>query len=418
MPECRSNNGIKLVAANQILIEGSVFLRNIIIARLIGAETLGEFVFLVLSIRLFAMTTDLAEDRFIVRAPEAGLRQALASCHFLAQCRAVILAFLLLAMGLFSVKDISLVSYVLLAGAAIFRGFTHQGYRLHQRALNFRPALYVEGITAVFGVVAMYIAVAAAPCLEAVCATLLAQSMLHTGFSHVMTDRRFRFESVLYIAEFKEIAKFGLPLLLTGAAMFWSMQGERLILSAILDSASFAHFSMLFQLALVPVLILGRMTITIGLPVLSGAQENWNEFQRLLDRFHVYVYAVAAVFALLFVLGANIALNLLFGPDFEADMGWVFFLAVAQALRLCRSPQSIAAQALGQTDIPLKANLARIAFVFIAIAAVLNGAPIITLLILACVGEGAAWATQGLLFSLRNRGRIAVAQPAAMLKEA
>lgn len=414
----RSNKGISLVAANQILIEGCVFLRNILIARMIGAETLGEFVFLVLGIRLFAMSTDLAEDRFIVRAPEHNLRQVLASCHFLAHSRAVMLAFTLITMGLFSVKGVSLESYLLLAGTAVIRGFTHQGYRLHQRTLNFRPALYVEGVTAAFGVVAMYMAIAAVPCLEAVCATLLAQSMLHTGFSHVMTDRRFKFESALYIAEFKEIAKFGLPLLLTGAAMFWSMQGERLILSAVLDSASFAHFSMLFQLALVPVLILGRMTITVGLPVMSDAQENWNKFQRLLDQFHLYIYAVAAVFALFFVLGANLALNLLFGPDFEADMGWVFFLAVAQALRLCRSPQSIAAQALGQTDIPLKANLARIAFVFIAVAAVLNGAPIVTLLILACIGEGAAWATQGLLFSLRNRGRIAVVRPAAMLKEA
>lgn len=409
---------VSLVAANQILIEACVFARNIIIARLIGADTLGEFIFLVLTIRLFAMSTDLAEDRFIIRADKDKLGQVLASIHFIAQARYLILTFLLLVMGLLNVKGVGFTSYMLLAGASLLRGFTHQGYRLHQRALNFRPALYVEGFTAVFGFVCLYFAAMLEPCLEVVCACMMAQAALHTALSHIMTDRRFKYQSMLYLDHMKELLTFGFPLLLTGAAMFWSMQGERLILSAMMEPADFAYFSMLFQLALVPVLIISRITINIGLPALSAVKDAWSQFQARMAYFHTYVYIIAIIYAVLFFMGANLALTTLFGPDFRADIGWVFFLAVAQALRLCRSPQSVAAQALGQTDIPLKANLVRIAFVLVAILAVLKGASILTLLILACIGEGAAWAMQGLLFSLRNRSRSAVARPAAMLKEA
>jgi len=304
-------------------------------------------------------------------------------------------------MGFNGIKDIGFSCFALLAVGAVIRGFTHQGYRLKQRSLNFRPALYIEGTTAIFGVVSLYIMTSAAPCLEVVCGCLMIQAAVHSALSHIMADTRY--EAEIYVEQLRSMLSFGLPLLLSGAVMFWSMQGERLVLSAVMTATEFAHFSMLFQLALVPILVLSRMALTLGLPALASVKENRVLFQAKLDKFHQYIYLVAGAAALLFVIGANVALMTLFGPDFKAEIGLVFLLAIAQALRLCRAPQSIAAQALGQTDIPLKANIVRIVFVIGGIAVVLNGGSLTSLLTFACIGEGATWVAQAWLFSFRNR---------------
>lgn len=397
------------VATNQLLAEICVFLRNIIIAQFLGAETLGEFIFLILSIRLFAMSTDVAAERYILQAKDAEVKSALATAHFVCRIRGALLAAMLLLMGAFALQGVSFIAYALLAASALVRSFTHQGYRLKQRSLNFRPALYVEGLTTILGTFAVYIAAIVLPSLEAICACLVAQAVMHTALSHAMAEEPYA--SNADGQDLKALFKYGFPLLLTGVAMFWSMQGERVILAAILPPAEFAHFSMMFQLALVPILVLSRIMLTIGLPYFASRRENSINFTQRLTQMHLITYVLAASFALAFVLFANPALQLLFGEDFRTSGLLLLLVATAQALRLCRAPQSVAAQAIGQTDIPFKANLVRVAFVLFAIASTMAGGSLTTLLIIACVGEGCAWAAQGLLFSLRNRQRLPAPAP-------
>ncbi len=415
MPSQGASRKISLIASNQILLEACVFTRNIIIARMMGAETLGQFVFLILSIRLFAMSTDLAVERYILQVKKEMLEHALGSAHFFCRLRGVVLAVIVLLMGAYQVQGIPVEAYAAIAASAFVRGFTHKGYILKQRSLNFRPALYVEGFTAVVGLAAMYFLALIAPSLEVICACLVAQSLLHTGLSHVLSDAQYK--SSLEVAEFNKMLRFGWPLLLTGVTMFWSMQGERLILSAMLPADEFAHFSMMFQLALVPILIMSRMALSFGLPTFASLKAQTTRFQQRLNEFHRWIYAIGAVYAFGYVLFANLVLQILFGDDFKADLSLILLVAVAQMLRLFRAPQSIAAQALGQTDIPFKANLVRISFVLMAIAMMIHGATLNTVLILACIGEGFAWATQGLLFSLRNRRRAPHAAPQLRAQE-
>ena len=415
MPSRGASKKVSLIATNQLLMEACVFARNILIARLMGAETLGQFVFLILSIRLFAMSTDLAAERYILQASQDKIEAALGTVHFISRLRGAALAFVLLLMGAHNVQGIEFAAYAALAVSSLIRGFTHKGYVLKQRSLNFRPALYVEGLASVVGLVGMYCVVSVAPSLEAACACLIAQSFLHTGLSHALSTDRY--QSVCDAQELQQIGRFGWPLLLSGVTMFWSMQGERLILSAMLPADAFAHFSMMFQLALVPILVISRMALSYGLPVLSGLKHNMPGFDVRLAEFHRWTYVIGASFAFGFALFANVVLQNLFGHDFRADFGLILLVAVAQMIRLFRAPQSVAAQALGHTDIPFKANLVRVSFVLIAIAAIMNGGSLHTVLLLACIGEGFAWATQGLFFSIRTRNRLSPAEPQLATQE-
>ncbi|NVJ96676.1 MAG: oligosaccharide flippase family protein [Alphaproteobacteria bacterium] len=401
MPSSERISQLGSVATNQVMREICVFLRNVIIARLMGAESLGEFIFLILSIRLLAMSTDLATERYILWVKRHEVRTALASAHLVVCGRGVFLAACLIGLGAFEANGISFSCYLLLAGSALLRGFTHQGYRLKQRTLNFRPALYVEASTTVLATIALYVAATMAPVLEVVCSVLLLQSGMHTALSHILSDAPY--EANFNKQQLGKMLGFGWPLMLSGVTMFWSMQGERVILSAILDAEDFAHFSMLFQLALVPVLVVARIALTTGLPLLANSKNSAEAFEERLEKLSVATHGVSALFCIGFVLMANPTLVTLFGAPFEAETGLVMLVALAQAIRLCRTPQSVAAQALGHTDIPFKANLVRVSAVLVAVALLPFGGSLQLLLFVACAGEAAAWITQAMLYSLRTR---------------
>ena len=394
------SNKLSLITSNQLLLEACVFIRNVIIARLIGAETLGEFIFLVLGIRFFAMSTDLAVDRFILQIEEKSVNQALAGAHFIIRTRSGLLGIFLLIMGFFTLQGISPICYILLAVGSFVRGFTHQGYRLQQRQFDFRPAIYVESFSAVAATLAMYMTALYFPSLEAMCAILLVQSILHTAASHTVAKQPYY--APASSSMLKQQVVFGLPLLLAGVAMFWSMQGERVILATVLSATDFAHFSMLFQLALVPILIVGRIALTLGLPLMAQHKETPADFKESLSAFQKYCFGISVLFIPFFILGANPVLVLLFGADFEAEFALISLVAIAQSIRLIRTPHSVAAQALSHTDIPFKANIVRVLAVPIAGACIVVTGSLHTMLLVACIGEAAAWAVQRHLFNARD----------------
>jgi O-antigen/teichoic acid export membrane protein len=72
-----------VLAFSQILVEGSAFLRNLILARLVGAEQMGLAVALALGIRLLEMMGDFGLERYLVQAPASRLRQVRGSVHLI-----------------------------------------------------------------------------------------------------------------------------------------------------------------------------------------------------------------------------------------------------------------------------------------------------------------------------------------------
>ncbi|MBL4787718.1 MAG: hypothetical protein JKY60_01240, partial [Kordiimonadaceae bacterium] len=155
-------------------------------------------------------------------------------------------------------------------------------------------------------------------------------------------------------------------------------------------------------LALVPVLVIARMALTLGLPVLARAKTSLAQFKKRVDQFQVYLAGLALLFFIGFVVLANPLLATLFGPDFQMPVTLILLVGLAQAIRLCRTPHSVAAQAQGQTDIPFKANLVRVAVVPFALLGISLGGSLALLLATACIGEALAWIVQHRLYRARN----------------
>ena len=69
--------------ATQALCEGSAFLRNLVLARLIGADEMGLAVALALAIRIFEMAGELGLDRLLVQVEDKTLPRMRQTVHLL-----------------------------------------------------------------------------------------------------------------------------------------------------------------------------------------------------------------------------------------------------------------------------------------------------------------------------------------------
>ena len=68
----------------QVVCEGSAFLRNLLLARLIGADEMGLAVALALAIRIFEMAGELGLDRLLMQVEDKVLckmRRTVTCCN-------------------------------------------------------------------------------------------------------------------------------------------------------------------------------------------------------------------------------------------------------------------------------------------------------------------------------------------------
>lgn len=386
------------VTTGQFALEGAVLGRQILIAHLLGAETLGGFLLVMLAWRAALMVSEMALDRFLL--VQQG-DSALATIQTLNLARMA-----LVAMGLFIVchtlKPID--GYIWIAAACLIKGWQNLSYRVALR----------DGDPAAFQVIEVWPTIAFLPAygitgfLQGAAADLAAllclQSAIEVTLSHLKSNHRF------LLGWDKKIIKaaitFAWPLWLSGLLMFGSLYLERLAFADRLDIAVFAGLAIALQLAQLPIQVLGRVALVFGLPFISKATSN------PLDRLRFETMGVLAGLAICvgFILAAPHVLPLVF--DLQVGTDLILLIAIAQGLRCLRIAGSVTAQARKKTHIPLIANGVRIAGVLAAVPAFLTMGDPAILLSAGVVAEIAALIIQHLLlFQAPKREKSYVYRP-------
>ena len=150
----------------------------------------------------------------------------------------------------------------------LIRGFTHLDYRLHNRLLRFGSTITVELTSAFVGLAAAF-SVFAVPGVEAFAAVLVAQAATSVLLSHLCASRTYRiaFDSGIQ----RRLWQAGWPLAANALLLYAVFQGERLFIGGMLGLEVLGSYAIPAQLALLPVLIAGRLSTGLALPVLARA---------------------------------------------------------------------------------------------------------------------------------------------------
>lgn len=368
--------------------EFGALLRSVVLARATGPEELGRAMVLVLVLRLTEMISDIGVERLLMTSREGDDPQFMAALQGAALLRGLAMAVMLLAMAFpmaYLLPDgASLEEYLALAIIPLMRAFLNLDYRHGERNFRYGPLAVVEGGSVLVMLVTLPLIGHLVPDHRAMLIALIVQAAAQVTLSHIIAKRRWTMRldpDVLYRA-----FRFGTPLVVNAFLMFLTFQADRLIVAGWFGWAEVGIYGVALQLATLPAQIAGRAASSLLAPRLRIALHE-NKLRPLV-RSSVQVHlALAVAFALGFATLSPIAIQLVYGPAFRPSFLLALALGLAAAFRILRTPHSQLAVATGRTGDPARANFWRALALLPAIGLAVMGQPLITVAMVAMVGE-------------------------------
>jgi O-antigen/teichoic acid export membrane protein len=386
-------SGAPVLAITFLAIEMCGLLRIAMFAHVLAPASMGVVVILGTWLRFVEMVTDVSLDRYLLRAPDGAQRKVQCTAHGTAIIRGVagtafMLASLLPLLWIYGLGD-SMAPFLTAALVPLIRGFTHLDYRLHNRLLRFGTTITVELGSSLAGL-AMAASVFSLQSVEAFSAALLMQAAAAVVLSHVFARRAYRIAFDPAIQH--RLWQAGWPLALNALLLYAVFQGEKLFVGAVLGLAVLGSYAIAAQMALLPVLMAGRLSTTLALPVLARA--GLGTLRGLQARRDVsQLFEAAGMFFWIgFVVLAPAVIMLLFGAAYmqsAADMSWI---AAAAALRLQKTGPVTLLVASGRSRDVLAGNSARLAGLGIGTVGMVVTRDLTIFLAVAAAGEAVSYA--------------------------
>lgn len=357
----RLTTGGSSLAVTYLASEVCGLLRIALFAHVLAPASMGVVVILGTWLRFVEMVTDLSLDRYLLRAPDGASRTVQQAAHGAALMRgaagsAAMFASIYPLLSIYGLYD-ELPAFAAVALIPLLRGFTHLDYRLHNRLLRFGSTIAIEVTSALVGLVAA-LSVFAVPGVEAFAAVLVAQAAAAVLLSHLCARRSYRIG--FHAAIQARLWHAGWPLAANALLLYAVFQGEKLFIGGILGLEVLGSYAIAAQLALLPVLIAGRLSTSLALPMLSRAGADTTRGIQAREDAVLFFLSLGILFWLGFVALAAPVINLLFGQAYvqtAADMSWI---AAAAALRLQKTgPVTVLLASARSRDI-LAGNFARL----------------------------------------------------------
>jgi O-antigen/teichoic acid export membrane protein len=400
MPKVRPS---VVLALTQLIVEGSAFLRSLILARMIGAEEMGLAIAIALGIRVFEMAGDLGLERLLVQVQAPELNRVRGTVHLMQAVKTCLLTSvaLMLAVPITGAinAELSPQIFALAAVVMVFRGFVNVEFRERQRQQDFGGVFIVEvgsnlaaliAIGPIVLLVGDYSAFAWASVLQAVIMCLL---------SHVIAVRRISW--IVDTATIKTALRFGVPIACNGALIFLALQGDRLIVALNFSAESLAQFALAAQLTLLPTLAGARFLLAFDLPRFARFIPGSRELELYFRNRLIVVTGIATLLAVGLSIFGNSVVAILFGADYVSASAVMTLLAVTAGIRLVRAVPNTLLIATQRTSMVLACNLPRIIALIVALMLVAYGAELVNVVALGLVSEAT-----GLILGLSALGGI------------
>lgn len=355
-------SGAPALALTYLVSEICVLARMVLFAHVLMPASMGMVVILGTWLRLVEMVTDLSVERYLLRASDGASRAVQRAAHGTSVLRGVLGSLFMAASlpPLLLVYDIQgqLWAFVAAALVPFIRGFTHLDYRLHNRLLYLGSTAAIEVGSAVAALAAAT-SVFVLPGVAAFAVALLAQSVVAVLLSHLLASRSYRISFDAGVRRRLWLA--GWPLAVNALFLYAVFQGERLIIGGVMGLGILGSYAIIAQLALLPVMIAGRLSIGLGLPVLSRAGSHTTRgLQMRQDVLQLFVIG-GTFFWFGFVALAPLVIMRLFGDAYAQSAANISWIAAAAALRLQKTGPATLLLASGRARDIMSGNSARLA---------------------------------------------------------
>jgi len=370
-----------------IITEAMALGRSMIFAWLIGPEELGKAILLAIILRLVEMLSDLGAERMLAQATDGDAPELQSTLHGVLVLRGAVVACVLIAIAL-PVSTLfdqgpSLAAYASLAFIPLVRSFLHLDFRRAERRFNYRPLAIVEGGAS--------LAMLLAACFaafdgdhRAIIVAFTAQCVAQVALSHLVANRSY--EISFSLPGISRAWRLGGPLIMNAALMFLALQADKLIVAMNFSWTDVSVYGVAFQLALLPALVVGRASASLLIPQFRMALERGELRPSGLRALQIHAF-LAVLFFIVYVIAAQTAISIFYGPVYEPDVALVLALASVAAIRILRTPFSYLSFVQERTGDIVRANIWRGLAVIPAAGAATLAGPLAAIAWAGAVGE-------------------------------
>ncbi|HMD84913.1 MAG TPA: oligosaccharide flippase family protein [Terriglobia bacterium] len=357
------------LSAGQVISQSSVFLKSLIVARLISPADYGIAAIFAMTFSLLEMISNLSAQLLIVQAEDGDNPRFERTIHFVHASRGMLNATLTFLLAgpvstLFGAPKAKL-AFECLALVPLIRGFYHLDINRFQRHMRFAPFVFVDSGS---NLLVTLIALPLAFWLRSYWAMLwllVAQSACILIGSHWLAERPYRWAWDRFFA--KRMFHFGWPLTINGLLMFGIFEGDRFFIGSAHRLFSRSNYtltdlgvySVAFALTQAPGTIAANMCTSLFLPLLSLAQGLRVQFERRYLACAQVVSLIAVVVAMGFIVAGGRVVTLVYGQKYAAAGVFIGWLSAMCAVRILRYAPTLAAMAYADTRNAMVSNLAR-----------------------------------------------------------
>lgn len=350
-----------------LLLSGNItssllsLLRNLLVARLIPVEDYGIAATFAVAMTMVEMLSTFGLQQQIIQSKhdDPKWQSALQGFQIL---RAVISATALFAAArpiasFLGVPEVAW-AYQVLALAPLLNGFVHLDiYRLN-RSMIYLPSILTTAMPALMSLISIWPLYLVFGDYRVMLWAVIGQFAMMVITSLLVSQRAFRMH--LDRTVMGQAMNFGWPLLINNILLFVVLNGEKLVVGRELGMVTLGIFAMGFTLTLTPTLVVARSVQSFFLPQLSAVQDNDARFQPL-ARATIEANLFNGMFLVVaVVLVGEPFIALVLGERYMALVPLMVWLAVLQALRVCKSGSAVVSLARAKTENAMVANAFRV----------------------------------------------------------
>lgn len=369
-----------------------LFLRTVLVARLLGPEFFGIGVTFLLVVSTFALISDLGIEKYVIQAQDEDLDATMPTLAALLLARGVLMGLMILLFAgwiadRFGHPELAWF-YALAAMIPVIEGFRNLDPLAQQRRMQF--GAYVKMLLGglVPGVVLTVVLAAVTHSYIAVAAGALATSAIAVTLSHILARQRYRIG--FNRAAFGAVMLYGWPLLINGVVIFFATQGDRIVIGTLEGMQDLAGYVAVAALTGGVSLFLAKLTGNLYFPLLSESRGDPALFaERCRTTGASSLLLVSATVFPLAVLGAPLVI-ILFGREYQTPALLATFLAIQAAAMMLRSWCATISLSLGGTSDILTASILRIIGLGGAFLALSSGKGIVWVAASMAAGDAAA----------------------------
>ena len=352
---------LALVSSN-LLLSVIMFLRTILIARLISVADFGIAATFITAVAIMRLVSDLGFDKLLVQHDQGDDPDFQNGLQFFQILRglanAVALYFLAWPLAWFLEQPDLVWAYQMMALVPLCGGFTHLDAKRLQRRMRFRPQIVSNVLPPLLSLALVWPFYKLFGDYRTALFTILATSALTLVFSHLVAERPYR---VRYDRKvLGHGISFGWPLLADGVLLFIIFHGEKLIIGRELGLVALGIFSLGLTLMQSPGGSISLALSQFFLPQLAAHKSEPGAFDRLaLISLQANYIAAIGLCTGVVLLGAPVVV-LAFGDKYLSVIPLLVWFAISQSLRITKNGTAMVSVARAKTENGLVGNIPRV----------------------------------------------------------